>query len=78
MKGQRVTHTACGVWHSAAVAAERTESGDGLGQLPFLEAHAIQEKLASIYDQLDGVCPTLTRTQVRNLASPFTEKRIWA
>eukprot|EP00884_Botryococcus_braunii_P011885 jgi/Botrbrau1/20698/Bobra.0058s0027.1 len=54
LKGQKVLHVACGVWHSAAVAMDRSEGSDTLQQLPYLESQAIQSKLASMYDQLDG------------------------
>lgn len=57
LKGHRVLHVACGVWHSAAIASDRSDSGGPLQDLPYLESQAIQSKLASMYDQLDGVRP---------------------
>ena len=57
LEGMRVLDVACGVWHTAAVAADRIGSaGSALEGLGLLEAHAIQEKMADAYNALDDVC----------------------
>ena len=49
---------ACGVWHTAAIAAGQPDSnskGDALAGLGFLEGSALQANLAAVYELLDEV-----------------------
>ena len=58
LAGKRVVHASCGVWHSAAIAAEPLGgAGSGPGPdtsaLSWQEGHAIRQKLAAAYELLE-------------------------
>lgn len=54
---KRVLHVACGVWHTAAVAAEPIGGSSPLpmSKLSYLEGEAILQKLSAAYAMLDEV-----------------------
>lgn len=58
LASKRVIHVACGVWHTAAVAAEPIGSSSplpALSELNYTEAEALRHKLSAAYDMLDEV-----------------------
>ena len=63
LAGERALHVACGVWHTAAVAAhslsvrsaQHSRSGSGGSGLDPAEWDAIQQKMADAYSMLDEV-----------------------
>ena len=72
LAGRRVVHAACGVWHSAAVAAEPLGGAGSPGSpdtsaLSWQEGHAIALKLAAAYELLEQAraqaCLALHATQ---------------
>lgn len=55
---KRVLHVACGVWHTAAVAAEPLggiTTGLHMSELSPIEGEAIRQKLAAAYHEVDQV-----------------------
>ena len=61
LSGQRVLHVACGVWHTAAVAAHAVGVNSlhpGNGDVDPAEWDAIQQKIAAAYSVLDEVGPS--------------------
>ncbi len=53
-----MTHVACGVWHTAAVASEPLEgrtSSLPMSELNYMEGEAIRQKLGAAYHDLDQV-----------------------
>ena len=59
LAGCRVLHVACGVWHTAAVAAHvpgvESLQQQGSAEVDPAEWEAIQQKMADAYDALDEV-----------------------
>lgn len=59
LAGCRVLHVACGVWHTAAVAAHlpgfESLQQQGSAEVDPAEWAAIQQKMADAYDALDEV-----------------------
>ena len=59
LAGCRVLHVACGVWHTAAVAAHmpgfESLQQQGSAEVDLAEWQAIQQKMADAYDALDEV-----------------------
>ncbi len=58
LANKRVIHVACGVWHTAAVAAEPIGGSSplpSLSELSYAEAEALRHKLSAAYDMLDEV-----------------------
>ena len=57
LAGKRVMHAACGVWHSAAIAAEPLggagSPGPDTSALSWQEGQAIRQKLAAAYELLE-------------------------
>ncbi|BDA49523.1 probable E3 ubiquitin-protein ligase HERC2 at N-terminal half [Coccomyxa sp. Obi] len=56
LASKRVIHVACGVWHTAAVAAEPIGGSSpppSLSELSYAEAEALRHKLSAAYDMLD-------------------------
>ena len=58
LAGKRVLHAACGVWHSAAVAADLLGGAGGappdfISELGYAEGLAAAQKLAAAYALLD-------------------------
>lgn len=67
LKDKRVLHVACGVWHTAANAAEPIGGASlppSLSELSFQEAEALRHKLSAAYSMLDEVRCTLLKTSL--------------
>lgn len=62
LAGARVLHAACGVWHSAAVAAPRPAgSVNALAPLGAVERRAVRQQQAAAFELLAEVPHTFSR-----------------